>query len=83
MKFRKKPIMVEAETVGIYYSVDTGYWASPSCVVKRRFRKGWWVKTLEGWCRVRQGDWIITGIKGEKYPCRVDIFEETYEKVGK
>jgi hypothetical protein len=31
--------------------------------------------------RADVGDWIITGIKGEKYPCRDDIFRETYEEV--
>jgi hypothetical protein len=40
-----------------------------------------WVKTLEGGHIVCPGDWIITGIKGEKYPCKPDIFELTYERV--
>ena len=39
------------------------------------------INTLEGQYTVRGGDWIITGIKGEKYPCRADIFAETYEPV--
>lgn len=30
---------------------------------------------------VHPGDWIITGVKGEKYPCKPDIFEATYEAV--
>lgn len=30
---------------------------------------------------VKPGDWIITGIQGEKYPCKPDIFEATYEAV--
>ena len=40
-----------------------------------------WVKTLEGGHIVCSGDWIITGVQGEHYPCKPDIFEETYEKV--
>jgi len=40
-----------------------------------------WVDTLEGGHTVCPGDWIITGIKGERYPCKPDIFEQTYEKV--
>lgn len=36
------------------------------------------VITPEGHMRVRIGDYIIKGIKGEFYPCRADIFEETY-----
>lgn len=37
------------------------------------------VDTLEGVMRVDPGDWIITGVKGETYPCKPDIFEVTYE----
>ncbi len=37
------------------------------------------VETLEGKMTVSPGDWIITGVKGEKYPCKPDIFEATYE----
>lgn len=38
-----------------------------------------WVKTLEGGHLVSPGDWIITGVRGEHYPCKPDIFEATYE----
>lgn len=40
-----------------------------------------WIDTLEGGHRVCPGDWIITGVKGERYPCKPDIFDETYEPV--
>ena len=40
-----------------------------------------WIDTLEGGHIVCPGDWIITGVKGEHYPCKPDIFEATYEKV--
>lgn len=40
-----------------------------------------WIDTLEGGHNVCVGDWIITGIKGENYPCKPDIFEKTYELV--
>ena len=40
-----------------------------------------WIDTLEGGHIVCPGDWIITGVKGEHYPCKPDIFEMTYEKV--
>lgn len=40
-----------------------------------------WIDTLEGGHIVCPGDWIITGVKGEHYPCKPDIFEQTYEKV--
>ena len=40
-----------------------------------------WIDTLEGGHIVCPGDWIITGVKGEYYPCKPDIFEQTYEPV--
>ncbi len=40
-----------------------------------------WIDTLEAGHNVCPGDWIITGIKGERYPCKPDIFEATYEHV--
>jgi len=40
-----------------------------------------WIDTLEGGHIVCPGDWIITGVRGEFYPCKDDIFEETYEKI--
>lgn len=38
-----------------------------------------WIETLEGGHIVCPGDWTITGIKGEHYPCKPDIFAATYE----
>jgi hypothetical protein len=40
-----------------------------------------WIDTLEGGHIVCPGDWIITGVKGEHYPCKPDIFSMTYEPV--
>lgn len=40
-----------------------------------------WIDTLEGGHIVCPGDWIITGVKGERYPCKPDIFAATYEAV--
>jgi hypothetical protein len=39
------------------------------------------IQTLEGVMVANPGDWIITGVKGERYPCKPDIFEATYEPV--
>lgn len=39
------------------------------------------IPTLEGIMHADVGDWIITGIKGEQYPCKPDVFEKTYEPV--
>jgi hypothetical protein len=40
-----------------------------------------WIDTLEDGHNVCPADWIITGVKGEYYPCKPYIFEATYEKV--
>jgi len=40
-----------------------------------------WIDTFEGGHIVCPGDWIITGVASERYPCKPDIFEMTYEPV--
>lgn len=40
-----------------------------------------WIDTLEGGHIVCPGDWIITGVKNEMYPCKPDVFEATYEPI--
>ena len=40
-------------------------------------------QTLQGDMQAQAGDWVIQGVKGELYPCKDDIFRETYEPVGK
>lgn len=40
-----------------------------------------WIDTAEGGHIVCPGDYIITGVQGERYPCKPDIFEATYEQV--
>ena len=77
-RFRKKPIEVEAEQ----FWPDKKPW--PRGVEKRwpkPWVKGYWIETLEGWYEVSPGNWIITGIKGEKYPCGDDVFRATYEPI--
>ena len=50
-----------------------------TCIKENRARP--YIKTLEGKMYISNGDYIITGVKGEKYPCKPDIFEATYELV--
>ena len=38
-----------------------------------------YIDTLEGRMKAEKGDWIITGVNGEQYPCKPDIFEKTYD----
>lgn len=40
-----------------------------------------WIDTMEGGHIVCPGDWVITGVAGERYPCKPAIFFETYEEV--
>lgn len=51
------------------------------CHCQSTFYYHGWIDTLEGGHIVCPGDWIITGVKGEMYPCKPDIFEATYESV--
>lgn len=46
-----------------------------------RMHEHGWIDTLEGGHNVCPSDWIITGVKGERYPIKNDIFEMTYEPV--
>ena len=77
MKFRKKPAIIEAEQYNRGRPAPDGVCRDESCWVV----EGDHVHTLEGPLRVSHLDWIITGVKGEKYPCKPDIFEATYELV--
>ena len=40
------------------------------------------INTLEGLMMANVGDYIIKGVQGEFYPCKPDIFEQTYEEVA-
>lgn len=40
------------------------------------------IPTLEGTMKMQRGDMLINGVKGEIYPCKMDIFEQTYERVS-
>lgn len=48
----------------------------------RRLHDHGWIETLEGGLMVCPGDWVITGVRGEHYPCKAVIFEATYELVS-
>jgi len=83
--YRKKPVVIEAvqwlgdnatelakftkgQPGGRYFEVDES-----EKVVR--------IQTLEGLMTANLGDYIIKGVKGELYPCKPDIFEQTYEEV--
>jgi len=82
MKYKKKPVVIEAvQYNGFVDEPILKEWFYSSD--RELFLDGdeLFVKTLEGKMKVSLGDFIIKGIKGELYPCKPDIFKETYEKV--
>jgi hypothetical protein len=88
MKYRKKPVVIEAEqwwSVGDaphakIHGIDSDTeWECKQCGHKASQHGN--CPTLEGFHIVCPGDWVITGVKGENYPCKPDIFELTYEAV--
>jgi hypothetical protein len=87
MKFRKKPVVIEAVTwYGKYTS--PGEWpdwfndAVRSGVIRQGETDGEIrIKTLEGELTAESGSIIIQGVRGEIYPCRWDVFDATYEPV--
>ncbi len=76
MKYRKKPVIIEAiQFNGNFDEIEKFVGGDAE------FRDGkLLIATLEGPLRASNFDWIIKGIKGEFYPCKPDIFEQTYEK---
>lgn len=88
MKFRKKPVVIEAIQWNGEISFDQLYEFTNSNENNRiaGMKNGRGdiaqISTLEGIMDASEGDWIIKGVKGEFYPCKPDIFEATYEIVN-
>lgn len=82
MKYRKKPIVIEAIQWTGKNSKEIWY-KFPECFGKviTQNDKEIIISTLEGNMIANIDDYIIRGIKGEYYPCKLDIFEATYEQV--
>ncbi len=95
MKFRKKPVVIEAfkydgdlmGSDGKYYVPDWAVEAHKEGILyfgeheAAELAYELSIKTLEGDMRVSVGDYVIRGVQGELYPCKPDIFEQTYEEV--
>ena len=81
MKYRKKPIIIEA----IQYTGDNlkeiKAFASEKAEDYIFNNKSFYINTLEGDMKASVGDFIIKGIRGEFYPCKPEIFKETYDKL--
>lgn len=87
MKFRKKPVEIEAvqfnggpanavEIMAFAGLPESAYTAIED---QNGTTETICIPTLEGLMTASVGDWIIRGVKGEYYPCKSDIFEATYE----
>ena len=55
------------------------YRKKPIVIEAYQTDKVMYIETLEGIHKANAGDYIITGVNGEQYPCKPDIFEQTYE----
>ncbi len=79
-KFRKKPVVIEAVLFNGKNHDEVASFCSPTAIkVGGNFTLI--IPTLEGDHTANKGDWIIKGVKGEFYPCKPDIFEQTYGAV--
>ena len=93
MKARKKPVTVEAwqwlyscyEEPAPTWVIDALHrWPAPNGAnfePKHPSGPRIAINTPEGVMLAKPGDWIIQGVKGELYPCKPDVFEQTYEIV--
>lgn len=85
MKFRKKPVVIEAQQFVTNNDQDDQnmnelvLWVRGNGGYASHDRTDIYVDTLEGRMRATVGDWIIRGVRGEFYPCKPDIFAATYE----
>lgn len=91
-KFRKKPVVIEAIQWDNANYKEIGDWMDkkiePELESDAAYIAGQGapvftiaIETLEGTMKAMPGDWIIKGVNGEFYPCKPDIFEQTYEEV--
>ena len=90
MKFRKKPVVIEACLFNTALQCTPWLteamlkpWGNNGAVQIQEIGEKplLLIWTLEGMMEANVGDWIIQGVKGEFYPCKPDIFEATYEPV--
>jgi hypothetical protein len=83
MKYRKKPVVIEA----VQWTGDVESWNKIMAMGLTQWKPGemgtdtFVIETLEGDHLAKSGDFIIKGVEGEFYPCKPDIFEQTYEPV--
>lgn len=92
LQFFPVPAIIKTDDDGRQYVatpeiLPAGVVKIPAMTVDARERRGitydmparYVVNTLEGQMQINPGDWLVTGVKGKKYPCRPDIFDLSYE----
>jgi hypothetical protein len=84
MKYRKKPVEIEAVQWKGWNTTEVADLMGASPAFGSDGKGLHWVsiETLEGTMTASLGDWIIKGVQGEFYPCKPDIFAATYEEVA-
>lgn len=91
MKFRKKPVEIEAVPAKELIRCFRSDWKSLPEWVSDAYERGditaitdndFTIKTLKGDHLARKTDMVIRGVQGEMYPCKLDIFEATYDPVA-
>jgi hypothetical protein len=82
MKFRKKPVVVEATQFFVKGPLVEGVHRTPNPASDESLN--YWVETIHGQrAYLLDGDWVITEPDGvHHYPCKPDIFRATYERAG-
>lgn len=88
MKYRKRPVIIEALKFDPTNINEIKLFVGENLIcgeanipVFSSQPQPYIIKTLKDDMIVSRGDYIIKGIKGELYPCKSDIFEQTYEKI--
>lgn len=86
-KFRKRPVVIEAIQFKGDNRREVLAFISPELVEgittsEASSSRPLYIETLEGTMKASLGDWIIRGTAGELYPCKPNIFADTYEPVG-
>lgn len=85
MQFRKKPVVIEAMQFTPEGMSEIAFWLGDKLKPggnMEQFENGEiGIHTLEGVMHASWGDWIIKGVQGEFYPCKPEIFDQTYDKV--
>lgn len=95
MKYKKKPVVIEAVKFLGFYGKECNFCnfdERPQWLVDAIHKdklidffdspEKLTIHTLEGHIYASPGDYIIRGVQGEFYPCKPDIFDETYEQAG-